>query len=196
MRRAWEEDADEPPLPLERALKEVRAIYRQADEAYLPFSCPASGECCQLAATKRPPWLWGPEWELLRRGRALPPARADGGCPYLDAVGKRCTAYADRPLGCRTFFCERIRGPARQPRDVLNALSKRLEQLSLRLFPEQGPKPLPEWHAEAGTEQEHGEASILGVAPLKPEGPCEVSPDGAPPFGVSGRSSVTPPAHG
>lgn len=138
------EDSEEPRIrqrTLRSALLETRAIFRHADRAYAPFSCPASGECCQLATTRRSPYLWLPEWLLLMErlradGRSLPPARPDGGCPFLDSAGKRCTVYADRPLGCRTFFCERIRGPARQPREELNQLSKRLELVSLALDPE------------------------------------------------------------
>ncbi|HYH99040.1 YkgJ family cysteine cluster protein [Hyalangium sp.] len=133
-----------------RALRELRAIYRQADAAYAPFSCPSSGECCQLSRTGRQPWLWYPEWKLLTSHRPLPPKRADGGCPYLDAAGRRCTVYADRPFGCRTFFCERIRGPARQPADTVDALLRRLEAVSQRVMPGlTGPRPLLEWHAEA-----------------------------------------------
>jgi uncharacterized protein len=133
----------------ERALKELRTVYRQADAAYAPYSCPASGECCQLATTRRQPWLWWPEWRLLAR-HPLPPPRADGGCPYLDAAGKRCTVYADRPFGCRTFFCGRIQGPARQPAETVTALLVRLERLSQRLRPSlNGPRQLLDWHAEA-----------------------------------------------
>ena len=151
----WDDDIDEAPSAPgareeARALQELRAIYRQADAAYAPFSCPASGECCQLAKTKRQPWLWYPEWLLLAKSHPLPPPRKDGGCPYLDAEGKRCTVYADRPFGCRTFFCERIRGPARQPADTVNALLVRLERISQRLLPSlTGPRPLLDWHAEA-----------------------------------------------
>jgi uncharacterized protein len=154
----WDDDIDETPTAMgareeARALQELRAIYRQADAAYAPFSCPASGECCQLAKTKRQPWLWYPEWLLLARGHPLPPPpREDGGCPYLDAGGKRCTVYANRPFGCRTFFCERIRGPARQPADTVNALLVRLERVSQRLLPSlTGPRPLLDWHEEACT---------------------------------------------
>ncbi|WP_163865186.1 YkgJ family cysteine cluster protein [Myxococcus eversor] len=154
--RDWDEGEDAPATggtrEKERALKEVRAIYRQADTAYVPFSCPASGECCQLARTGRQPWLWLPEWELLTKGRPLPPAREDGGCPYLDAAGKRCTVYADRPFGCRTFFCERIRGPARQPAETVGALLERLERVSQsRDATLKAPRPLLEWHAESLT---------------------------------------------
>ncbi len=139
-----------------RAVQELRVIYRQADAAYAPYSCPASGECCQLARTRRQPWLWAPEWRLLARAHPLPPPREDGGCPYLDAAGKRCTVYADRPFGCRTFFCERIQGPSRQPAEVVNALLVRLEHVSQRLMPSlTGPRPLLEWHAEALARKEH-----------------------------------------
>jgi len=151
----WDDDTDEAPTATgareeARALQELRAIYRQADAAYAPFSCPASGECCQLAKTKRQPWLWYPEWLLLARKHPLPPPREDGGCPYLDAAGKRCTVYAERPFGCRTFFCERIRGPSRQPADTVSALLIRLERVSQGIMPSlTGPRPLLEWHAEA-----------------------------------------------
>ena len=58
--------------------------------------------------------------------------------------------YADRPFGCRTFFCSRIRGPSRQPADTVNALLQRLERVSQRILPSlTGPRPLLEWHAEA-----------------------------------------------
>ncbi|MGC3998833.1 MAG: YkgJ family cysteine cluster protein [Anaeromyxobacter sp.] len=59
--------------------------------------------------TKRQPYLWPSEWRVLmehlkREKRALPPPRADGACPFLDASGKRCSVYEARPFGCRTFF--------------------------------------------------------------------------------------------
>lgn len=136
------------------AMQETRALYRKADAAYAPFGCPASGECCQLATTQREPWLWRPEWLLLleRAGEihgGLPPPRSDGGCPFLDAAGKRCTVYADRPLGCRTFFCHRITGPREQPRDLLNALSKRLEHVAQTLDDDRAPdaRPLTAWYS-------------------------------------------------
>jgi hypothetical protein len=170
--RDWDEPDDESPLggtrEQERALKEVRAVYRQADAAYAPFSCPASGECCQLSRTGRQPWLWRPEWELLSRGRPLPPPREDGGCPYLDAAGLRCTVYADRPFGCRTFFCERIRGPARQPAETVGALLERLERVSQRVAPAlKAPRPLLEWHAEAwaGASAEDSHEAALPADP-------------------------------
>ena len=189
----FEDPEEEAPLALERALKEVRAIYRQADAAYAPFSCPASGECCQLAVTKRPPWLWRVEWELLRRGRGVPPARSDGGCPYLDGAGLRCTAYADRPLGCRTFFCERIQGPAKQPRDLLNGLSKRMEVLSLRVSDEE-PRPLPEWTVQPQRVTSRSGAPGAGSPSAAPPG--RGSPGCAPPGSLPLPPARSPPATG
>src|SRR5205823_5208735 len=89
----------------DRIERATRAIYRLADAAFARWSCPSSGECCQLAKTGRQPWLWPSEWKLIAARKG--PPRADGGCPFLDAAGARCTVYADRPLGCRTFFCGR-----------------------------------------------------------------------------------------
>jgi Fe-S-cluster containining protein len=137
------------------ALGALAVVYREADAAWAPFSCPASGECCQLATTRRQPWLWRAEWvrvteRLKRDGRPLPPPREDGGCPLLDAGGKRCTVYEDRPLGCRTFFCGRIRGPSRQPAEVMEALQRKLERLSAALDAEDtGPRELLDWVGEA-----------------------------------------------
>lgn len=116
-------------------ITETRAIFRKADEAYAPYSCPASGECCQLSKTKRQPWVMRSEWDVLtdqleREGLTLPNDREDGGCPFLDPEGKRCTVYAARPFGCRTFFCERIRGPNRQPVAVVDSLLRRLTALN------------------------------------------------------------------
>lgn len=147
------DEDDRPTLPeparWARAMKEVRAVYRHADRAYAPFSCPASSECCQLAVTKRQPWLWEPEWRVLldavsRQQLEVTP-RADGGCPLLDAEGKRCRVYADRPLGCRTYFCQRVRGPSREPMEEMTTLSRRLEHLSTDLDEAAAPRPLLDW---------------------------------------------------
>ncbi len=127
-----------PRVALHLALAETRRVLAAADRAYAPYSCPATAECCQLARTARPPWLWPTEWQLLlehlkKAGRALPPPRADGGCPFLDAQGLRCTAYQARPFGCRTYFCHRVRGPARAPLERTSALLDQLAALNLAL---------------------------------------------------------------
>ena len=135
-----------------QAAGELRRIYAAADRAYAPFSCPASADCCQLAKTRREPYLWPVEWRLLEehaaRAKIQPAPRADGGCPFLDAEGKRCRVYEVRPLGCRTFFCHRRTGPAREPAEEMAHLSKRIETLSLEQQPEvTGPMQLTDWIA-------------------------------------------------
>ncbi len=143
-----------PPHLQRRARSEVAAVYRRADAAYGPFCCPASGECCQLAKTGRPPWLFEAEWRYLQHalaeaGRSLPPAREDGGCPFLDEQGRRCTVYAARPLGCRTFFCGRRTGRGREPTEEMSHLTRRLEAATALIAAGTEPHPLQSWVEEA-----------------------------------------------
>ncbi len=146
------------PGPARRAaMRETEAVLRKADAAWSRHGCPASGECCQLAMTRREPWLWPSEWALLlerlrREGRKLPPPRADGGCPFLDGAGLRCTVYESRPFGCRTFFCARITGPTRQPATETNGLLERLAALNLALDDEATPRAILDWAASGRLE--------------------------------------------
>jgi Fe-S-cluster containining protein len=122
------------------------AILRDVDAALETWTCDASTECCRFALTGREPWVTQVEWRLMvdesaRQGRRVPriPADNDARCPFLAPIegqgrheGGRCTIYAARPLGCRTFFCERAsnadgaRGPpstaTREMRDAARAL--------------------------------------------------------------------------
>ncbi len=150
---------DEDPIDAEfpsaavawlRAMTETRAVLRQASAAWARHSCPGTSECCQLAKTLRPPWLWPSEWKVLearlkRDLRPLPRERADGGCPFLDEKGLRCTVYEDRPLGCRTYFCHRIVGPSKLPADETNALLDRLRALNLATDDAAAPRSILEW---------------------------------------------------
>jgi uncharacterized protein len=139
------------PAPQPQTSSTARAVYRAADVAYQPVSCPSSAECCQLTKTKLEPWLWPVEWELLeerlsQEGRPKPlPPRTDQGCPLLDTDGARCTVYEDRPLGCRTYFCHRVKGPSHQPTTLMDSLQRRLQMAS-----KGEPKPLLQWLREAG----------------------------------------------
>lgn len=148
----WDERLQK--LAERRALAQTRVLLSKADAAYAAHSCPASAECCQLAKRNREPWLWPTEWalileELARQKRALPPERADGACPFLSGDGLRCTVYSARPFGCRTYFCERRLGPAREPLEEVNGLLTRLELASQTAFPEiRGPRTLTEWHGK------------------------------------------------
>jgi uncharacterized protein len=149
----WDATRSRRALARRRALRELRSVYRLADEAYRPFSCPGTAECCRLSTTGREPWLWPVEWELLveARGGRLPSSRPDGSCPFLDAAGQRCTVYAHRPFGCRTFFCHRVRGPGREPVEAVAALLERLERVARTLDPDcTAPRPIRDWHARAG----------------------------------------------
>lgn len=133
-----------------QAQRALDAIYRQAETLYADWTCARSGECCQLAKTGREPYAWTIEWHrvkaaLEKAGRPLPEPRADGACPLLDGQG-RCSIYADRPLGCRTFFCERGHGPRKVLRAEVTALMVKLERAAQELEPEeQAPRPLVSW---------------------------------------------------
>ena len=133
------------------AARALDALYRQADQVWSGYRCPGTAECCQLAKRGREPWLWGVEWDALRRAvLELPPPRADGGCPFLDVAGRRCTVYAARPLGCRTYFCHRATGPAREPAEEMDRLQRRLEAIARSVRPdEDGPRPITGWLGRA-----------------------------------------------
>lgn len=137
-----------------RAVTETKAVLRQASAAWGRHGCPGSAECCQLAVTKRLPHLWPSEWKVLeatlkQARRLLPPARGDGACPFLDAEGKRCTVYEDRPFGCRTFFCQRMTGPQKVPAERTNALLERLEAVNVAVDERAQPRSIFEWLSAA-----------------------------------------------
>ena len=141
-----------------RAATETRAVLRQGSAAWRKHSCPGTAECCQLAITKREPWLWPSEWKVIeerlaRDRRPIPGPRADGACPLLDKEGKRCSVYDDRPLGCRTYFCHRIIGPEKLPGDETNALLERLRALNVAVDDAASPRSISTWLGENGTEK-------------------------------------------
>ena len=112
---------------------EALAVLADADRARAGWSCEKSAECCQFAVTGREPYLTGAEWrileaELARQGRRVPAMPESRACPFLGA-DLRCTVYAARPLGCRTFYCHRASGPHVARRELAD-LARRLEVLS------------------------------------------------------------------
>ena len=127
-------------------LAALAALYREVDALHAGFSCPASTECCRFGLTGREPYvtsleLLAIERAVARRGgmlsarkRALPLQGAgehdERTCPLLDRAG-RCTVYADRPLGCRTFYCSRATRGA-DPRRELRGVLAQLRELSAR----------------------------------------------------------------
>lgn len=127
-------------------LDELRALYREVDALYEGWSCPSSTECCRFGVTGRQPYVTSIELAAVRRAiakrgaplspakRALPITEDEAReriCPLLDR-GKRCAIYADRPLGCRTFYCDRAtQGPA-GTRAELQEIVRKLRDLAAR----------------------------------------------------------------
>jgi Fe-S-cluster containining protein len=127
----------------------LRVIYDDARRLLEGWSCDDSADCCRFGSTGREPYVWPVEWALLARAisaRGAVPKRSRlaiaGNCPLLDRAG-RCTVYDARPFGCRTFFCDRAKGPERRPpRAALAELGRRIATLSERAEPGSGPRPL------------------------------------------------------
>jgi hypothetical protein len=147
---------------------ELLALYAQADALLEGWTCACSrsgagaapeAQCCHFAVTGREPYPTAVELEEVRHAMraggvaardprrlavlARPELRA---CPLLSDHG-RCRIYASRPFGCRTFFCDHREAPfgarARLPRDEVNAIGRRIADLSARFAPrDPGPRPL------------------------------------------------------
>jgi hypothetical protein len=144
---------------------ELLALYGQVDALLEGWTCACSRAgvdgvpevpCCHFAVTGREPYPTAVELEEVRHAiRAAPPARLDAKhlpmaelrpCPLLSKEG-RCRIYASRPFGCRTFFCDDAEAPfgakKRLPRDEVNALGRRVADLSAKFAPrDPGPRPL------------------------------------------------------
>jgi hypothetical protein len=134
-------------------LGELEVVYRGADEAFTGWSCPASTECCRFGITGREPYVTSIELAAIRRavaarggsralpprpasdsGRRLPTLTAERPCPMLTGAG-RCAIYAARPLGCRTFYCDRAEpGAPVRHRDVVS-LVRRVQEIAARHEP-------------------------------------------------------------
>lgn len=130
------------------------ALYAEADALVAGWQCDASTECCRFGATGREPYVTAVELAELvdagkgSGGRGSPPKAAptkrglpiadERRCPMLSDEG-RCTIYASRPLGCRTFFCAAALGKLGEklPRKDFQRIVHALEDLSRRAFPNQ-----------------------------------------------------------
>jgi Fe-S-cluster containining protein len=140
------------------ARAELLALYKEVDELIRPFSCPASGDCCHFARTGREPYPHFVELEEVmhaaRATNALNKKRLvvveERTCKLLGDDG-RCRIYASRPFGCRTYFCEKIEGPKKWPRDRVNEIGRRIAALSAKTFPDRdaGPRALSRFLAKA-----------------------------------------------
>jgi Fe-S-cluster containining protein len=127
-------------------LAELAALYREVDELYADWTCPGTTECCRFGVTGRQPYVTSIELAAIRRAiarRGAPLARANRAlpitrdeeqeriCPMLDR-NNRCSIYADRPLGCRTFYCERATRGERGTRAELQDIVRKLQDLAAR----------------------------------------------------------------
>lgn len=121
-----------------------------------PFSCEGSTECCRFGITGREPYPTAVEVAEVEHAIAalgglgqrrektprLPlVAEDERRCPLLSAEG-RCRIYKSRPFGCRTFFCDRVSGPSRWPRNEVQRVSRAIADLSARFQP-RDPHPRP-----------------------------------------------------
>ena len=119
------------------------------------YGCDCSTECCRFGVTGREPWLTRAEFDVVTtavkaQGRKLPlpdDDDDDGRCPFLGA-DDRCGIYAARPLGCRTFFCDRTTHPDGRSGLLPSSTNKLLRvfpgQLQA-LTPSEESKPLGAW---------------------------------------------------
>jgi Fe-S-cluster containining protein len=128
-------------------LAELRALYRRVDSLYSGWTCPTSTECCRFGITGRQPYVTKIELSAIRHAiadhggplsikrRALPllmdTAELERVCPLLDRQ-QRCSVYEDRPLGCRTYYCNRATRGAEPERDELRELVEQLRDLAAR----------------------------------------------------------------
>jgi Fe-S-cluster containining protein len=138
--------ANKASVTEESMLEELRQLFEEADALLSGASCPSSTECCRFGITGREPYLTSIEARAIERAvlanggplskkrRALPLADRTGEertCPLLTREG-RCSVYASRPLGCRTYFCERATLPGPRRRKEERELARRLADLGAR----------------------------------------------------------------
>jgi uncharacterized protein len=142
------------------------ALYAEADALLEGWRCTCSegwtahgpfARCCHFGDIGREPYPTAVELEevlhavqraplALRGRRTTLPLLDRGGCPLLSREG-RCSVYASRPFGCRTFFCDTAEAPfgarARLPRAELREIGRRIADLSARFAPhDPHPRPL------------------------------------------------------
>ncbi len=145
--------------PAARAhLEQLRALYAKVDTALAGWSCETSTDCCRFGVTGREPYPTAVELAELERAvrargglpkrRSLPLAVDERRCALL-GDDNRCLVYAARPFGCRTFFCERARGPVGErapsslPRALISEVGREIAALSARFAPaDPGARPL------------------------------------------------------
>jgi len=98
------------PRPEARAeaFRRLAAVYAELEAllATVRPVCIARGVCCRFEDAGHELYATALEADYaVHHHPAAPPPEAPGRCPYH--VAGRCTARAGRPLGCRTYFCDR-----------------------------------------------------------------------------------------
>jgi Fe-S-cluster containining protein len=149
MTKARRQNPNDPERErLRGLLDELARVYRDVDAAYAGYRCPSSTECCRFGVTGREPYVTSIELEAVNRGiarrggplsakrRALPLFREthvdERVCPLLDQHG-HCSIYEARPLGCRSFWCDRAETPIDAVhRDTLAAFVRRIQEIAAR----------------------------------------------------------------
>jgi Fe-S-cluster containining protein len=127
-------------------LGELGALYARVDALYADWSCPTSNDCCHFGSTGRQPYVTAIELMAIRstlaeqgswprEPRVLLPLLREGDerrrCLLLDPQG-RCSVYAQRPFGCRTYYCGRAERGARPDVEELAVLLAALQALAAR----------------------------------------------------------------
>ena len=150
--RSASRDGDER----KHVLAELRALYARIDAALDGWACDASTDCCRFGVTGREPYPTAVEVAELERAvkargglkkRRTLPVAGERRCALL-GDDNRCSVYASRPFGCRTFFCDRARSPVGEgakalPKSVIAEVSRAIADLSTRFEPrDPGPRPL------------------------------------------------------
>jgi uncharacterized protein len=145
--------------PANDLLGALEAVLASADQVFSGWSCPASTECCRFGVTGREPYVTSIEIALIRRAiaarggakswkrasalttfsdtadrRSLPLFVEERRCPMLTDAG-RCAIYAARPLGCRTFFCDRATSAGRVRHREIGALVREVQAIAARHEP-------------------------------------------------------------
>jgi Fe-S-cluster containining protein len=145
--------------PTNDLLGQLERALGSADQVFAGWTCPASTECCRFGVTGREPYVTSIEIALIRRAiaarggpkswkragatvaagdatarRSLPLAVDERRCPMLTDAG-RCAIYAARPLGCRTFFCDRATAAGRVRHHEVGALVREVQVIAARHEP-------------------------------------------------------------
>jgi Fe-S-cluster containining protein len=153
-----------PLRPTDPSLQHLAAldeVYRDAAELFAGWTCPSSTECCRFGITGREPYVTSIELAAVRKAIAarggsrtwkkapsasqdpvgakaskitLPMVRDERPCPMLTDAG-RCAIYQARPLGCRTFYCDRATEGGRVRLRDVNPLVRRIQEIAARHQP-------------------------------------------------------------